>query len=780
MTAPMADRPAPVDGVVVVMPAYREEENLANTVEDFLTTLAGAEHPHCVVVVNDGSPDGTGALLDRLADQYPDRVLAVHHPENRGYGAAVRTGIKAALERTDLRWVLLTDSDGQFKAADLLTFLRVRENELADGVIGYRKVRADPLARRINAKVWTATSQVVLGTKSRDVDCAYKLLDRRLLDGLALAGEAAAISPELLAKVSSADSHILEHPVSHHPRVHGEQTGDNPSVVLRSLISLWQVYLELVRTGRRAGWLLCPRDRVLTGVTLAAAVASLAGYAYYSRQGVVLAYPDAVSHLLIARRVVASPTSGLAQLGGVWLPLPHLLALPMVRFTALYRSGLAGSVISMAAYVLTARYLYQIATSMAASRLAGVVAAALFAFNLNAMYLQSTAMTELLLLACIAAAVHHLQRWCRDGGWGQLAAASVATLLATLTRYEGWVLCAGLAVVVVDTASRRWRAYLRTESYFIFFGFLAFSGIAGWLLWNAVIFGNPLNWQDGEFAKPSLWVSVGEKAVGHPLVALRTYLIAMADDVGLATLLLGLAGLVWYLARTRLRPERNAPYVLLAFLPFYVYAIYSGQRPLHVPQINGDLYNVRFGLVMLLGTAVFAGFLVDVASVLARTAATRAEQMAHPARIARGLFATGVVASVLTVGGAATLREPLAFRSSTTERANAAAADWLRVHYDGGLVLMESFGNESVTFRSQLPTEKIVYEGSFRLWQPAIHDPARHQVRWIYLRQTADNQDDAWRALHDTPQLRDHYTIVYADPDRLIYRATGSAGEAHR
>lgn len=778
MTASAVAGAAWVDGVVVVMPAYREEENLAGTVEDFLTTLGGTEHSHCVVVVNDGSPDGTGAVLDRLAAQYPDRVLAVHHPENRGYGAAVRTGITAALERTDLRWVLLTDSDGQFKAADLLTFLQVQDRELADGVIGYRRVRADPLSRKINAKAWTVVSQVLLGTKSRDVDCAYKLLDRRLLHGVTLAGEAAAISPELLAKVRTGGSHLIEHPVSHHPRIHGEQTGDNPSVVLRSLISLGRVYLELLRSGHRSGWLLRRRDWVLTAVTLAAAVASLAGYAYYRRLGVLLAYPDAVSHLLIARRVVASPTSGAAQLGGVWLPLPHLLALPMVRFTAFYRSGLAGGLVSMAAYVLTARYLYRIAASMAASRIAGAVAAGLFVLNVNALYLQSTPMTELPLLACIAAAVHHLQRWCRDGGWGQLSGASVATLLATLTRYEGWVLCAGVTLVVAGTAARRWRAYPRTESHVIFFAFLGFSGIAGWLLWNAAIFGNPLNWQDGEFAKPSLWVSVGDKAIGHPLVALRTYLVAMTDDIGSATLLLGLAGLVWYSVRSRLRAERSAPYVLLVFLPFYVYALYSGQRPLHVPQINGDLYNVRFGLVMVLGTAVFAGFLVDLATVLARAAAPSADQAARVARLGCGMAAVGVLTSVLTVGAPAALREAVAFRAGTSEQANAVAADWLHAHYDGGTVLMESFGNESVTFGSQLPTERIIYEGSFRLWQPAIHDPARAQVRWIYLRRTADKPDDVWRALHGTPQLQDHYALVYADADRQIYRATG-AWKAH-
>jgi len=84
------------DGVTIVMPAYREEENLATTVADFLDVPESLGVPHCVVVVNDGSPDGTGEVAERLAAEYPGRVLVVHHEVNRGYGAAVSTGIATA------------------------------------------------------------------------------------------------------------------------------------------------------------------------------------------------------------------------------------------------------------------------------------------------------------------------------------------------------------------------------------------------------------------------------------------------------------------------------------------------------------------------------------------------------------------------------------------------------------------------------------------------------------------------------------------------------------
>ncbi len=336
------------EGVAVVMPAYREEDNLEATVEDFLGTLTSGGHEHRVVVVNDGSPDGTGEILDRLAARYPERVLAVHHEKNLGYGAAVRTGIRSALDGTDMRRLLLTDSDGQFKADDLLDFLRVQREERADAVIGYREQRADSRGRRINAALWTALSRMLLNHGSRDVDCAYKLIDRQCLEDVELRGEAAAISPELLAKIRVDRPRVLEHPVRHYPRLHGEQTGARFSVILRSLIGLLRVYVELARAGHKLGWAaraLRPRDVGAAIVTAVALVVAVIAYVYYSRRGQVLAYPDALSHVLIARRVVASPTAGVAQLGGVWLPLPGALELPLVWVRGWYQSGFAGSVV---------------------------------------------------------------------------------------------------------------------------------------------------------------------------------------------------------------------------------------------------------------------------------------------------------------------------------------------------------------------------------------------------------------------------------------------------
>jgi glycosyltransferase involved in cell wall biosynthesis len=638
------------DGVAVIMPVHGRADSLASTVEDFLATMAAAGHDHRIVVVDDGGGNAAREVLDELAARHPDRIVAVRHESGGGYEAAVRTGIKAALERTTMGRLLLLGADGRLRATDLPVLLNER-------------------------------------------------------------GESVAIEP-----------------------------------------ALGLAYRDLVRDGRRRSWarrLLRPADPVLALLMAACAVLSLVAFYHHLRLGSVLSYNDSSSHLLIARRVIDSPTAGVAQLGGVWPPLPHVLALPFVWHDGVFYSGLAGSLVSMASYLVTVRYVYLIAMGMATGggraaaggrgRAAGLAAAGLFALNPNVLYLQSTPMTELLLFACTAAAVHHLQVWCRTGRYTQLTCASAATVLATLTRYEGWVLALALTAVVGYVSLRRWRSRSRLEAQLIFFGVVAFSGILGWVTWSRVIFGDWLYWHSGEYAKPSLWVSPDDQNIGALDVAWLTYSRAMVHDLGYLTLAVAAAGVLVYAWRRRLQPEAVAPYTLLIFVPFFVYALSMGQRPLHVPEVHGSFYNVRFGLVMALAAAVFAGYLV---APLIEYATSRWPRRERWTRVAP---AAAVVATVLAVPGTATLAEPTDWHAGSDERAVAGAAGWLRRHYDGGRLLMENHGNETAVFDSRIPLGRIVYEGSFRIWDRALADPARRRIRWIYARTVEGKEDRTWR-----------------------------------
>src|SRR5260370_29663325 len=166
-----------------------------------LCALVDDSEQHYVDIVNDGSDDCTGTIAASLAARHPGRVEVVHQEVNQGYGAAVRTGIATALDRTDAPRLFLTDSDGQFRASQLPWFVAEAEAERADAVIGFRPRRADPALRKVNAWLWTRACRLLLGVRARDVDCAYKLIDRRVLDGVDLRSDAGTISPELLVEL---------------------------------------------------------------------------------------------------------------------------------------------------------------------------------------------------------------------------------------------------------------------------------------------------------------------------------------------------------------------------------------------------------------------------------------------------------------------------------------------------------------------------------------------------------------------------------------------------
>jgi glycosyltransferase involved in cell wall biosynthesis len=229
MTAVAAEpTTAVLEGVSIVLPCHNEEANVAAAVR-----MAGRMNAlaYEVIVVDDGSRDGTNAVATRLAAGDP-HVHVVAHPRNRGYGAALRTGIAAAHQP----WLLLTDADLQFDLVDLAGFVPLAADH--DVIAGYRRVRNDPRRRRAAAAVWNRLVDWTLGLGVRDVDCAFKLVRRALLEEIELTSSGAVISAELLARSRMAGARICERDVRHLPRNAGRQSGLRLRVVVRASAEL--------------------------------------------------------------------------------------------------------------------------------------------------------------------------------------------------------------------------------------------------------------------------------------------------------------------------------------------------------------------------------------------------------------------------------------------------------------------------------------------------------------------------------------------------------------
>ena len=235
---------ARLSGLTVFLPSHNEEGNVERVVRGFCSTLPEVADNYEIVVVDDGSRDRTGELADRLAAEDP-HIKVVHHAGNRGYGAAVISGIQAASQP----YVLLCDGDGQFDPADA-KLLAARIGE-CDCVIGCRRHRADPLMRRVNGRVWTIMMRLLFGLKASDIDCGFKLFRREILGGVELHAKGAMISTELMARLAGRGARICEVEVKHLPRLAGEQSGNSLKVIARAFRELFTLYQELksVRKG---------------------------------------------------------------------------------------------------------------------------------------------------------------------------------------------------------------------------------------------------------------------------------------------------------------------------------------------------------------------------------------------------------------------------------------------------------------------------------------------------------------------------------------------------
>jgi len=511
-----------------------------------------------------------------------------------------------------------------------------------------------------------------------------------------------------------------------------------------------------------------PPDRTSRWLALASTLMSIVAYVRFSASGQTLMYWDSVSHLEIARRVVDSPTPGLGQLGTTWLPLPHLLVLPFVGFDSLYYSGLAGSIISMASYVVASVLLYKITYSLTNSKLAGLVTAVVFMTNPNILYMQSTPMSELLLFATLAGMVYSVQRWIQTDNYRYLQRGALAGLMCALTRYEAWVLVLVMAAVVLFVAWRKHGRRYADGSFWAFSLPAVFVGVGAWFLWCGLILGNPLDFYNGAYSKPSIWVNNNELAIGNLWASIQTYYYAVVDNLSWPLLVLALLGVVAVLIKCRPLVQILPVASLLVLFPFFVYALYSGQRPLHVEQLGEGLYNVRFGLLMIIPAAVFCGYLVHLV-------AKRFQLI--PVAIVGTFVGVAAIISLVIPSSIVTFREPYSVLNDEFRVMSIQAGVYLGQHYapEDGRILMQSFGNEWVLPAGHVDSGVNIYEGSNKggLWMSSLQDPAGNKIGWIVMRQAglANQPDLVHDRLYGTSALAD-YEQVYNNRNYVIYKRT--------
>lgn len=433
-------------------------------------------------------------------------------------------------------------------------------------------------------------------------------------------------------------------------------------------------------------------------------------------------YGDGCAHLAIARKLVDAPPDAswwerYVQLGSPWLPLPHLLAAPLTASDALWRTGLAGGLVSLLAFVAAATFLFRLVAELTGSRPAAGVAWAAFALNPSLLYVQTTPLTEPLFLATWLGGAWYGCKWIVHGRRIELALFGLWTLLAVLTRYEAWVLSPAGAGIVALCSRRRGRAHVADVALW---SAVVGLGVVYWLWHNWAVYGRPLEFLEGTYSARGYFARHRDElshlsfVVGRPLAAGLVWGVTVVICATATTAALGLVGwaqqayAVWR-ARSfsAVRPlGATAAWLWLPPL-FTAYSLYSGDI-----QIYPLFLNNRYGLAALPALAVGVG--LGVAALQRRFPSRRW----RPAVVV-GLVCLGQSLWLLRDGvyQLSVFQEAYRVQFTPVGRERRALAQFLRMNVGRAQVVALFSGDlSSVIAQSGLRYAQLLHEG-----RPAWH-----------------------------------------------------------
>lgn len=477
-------------------------------------------------------------------------------------------------------------------------------------------------------------------------------------------------------------------------------------------------------------------------------------YLFY-KNGLGLSYNDARSHLDIGRRVVEGLHPGLAQLGSVWLPLPHLLMVPLIWNNFLWHSGLAGSLQSMISFVFTGFLIYKILEYLKVGLVGRIVGVFVFVANLNVLYLQSIAMTEMLLLATMTAGVYELMLWSGENKIVNLIKSAFWIMLSTLVRYDGWFLLI-FAAFIIGLITFKNKGFKTTEGTITLFFTLAGFGVVLWLFWNQLIFKDALYFVFGPFSAHAQQLQL-EKAgnlatKGNLLFSLKIYLYAMFYNSYTFPVLLGAIGaIILWIDKNIVLNIRLASIALLTPLLFNILALYMGHSVLFIQGLSGNTwFNVRYGIMMMPSIAVFIGYLI------------------HKIRPLRLTF-IGLLFFVTFFGfmnkDAVTIDDA---RVGASQKNVSEVSGYLKQHAvkNENYILISAASHDAIIFSSGLPMRRFIHEGTGKFWDSAVRNPDRW-ARWIVMR-TYDYNDLTWAKVNRTAGFK-LYNLVAKYPFADVY-----------
>ncbi|MFI5212502.1 MAG: hypothetical protein ACHQTE_00895 [Candidatus Saccharimonadales bacterium] len=507
-------------------------------------------------------------------------------------------------------------------------------------------------------------------------------------------------------------------------------------------------------------------------IALAAMTLSIGAWIVFYRLGLTTDYNDAMSHLNIARLVIDNLQPGMSQLGSVWLPMSHLLSLPLIWNDQLWHTGLAGSLISMVSFVMGAVGIYSIVVHLSASKLAGAIGAGAFCLCLNLLYLQATPLTEPLYMTLFIYTLLFLLVYLRDQSSKALIALGIISAVGILTRYDAWFVAAVIGVIIVmNELVVQKKAVSVMVGYLTLYAFPIAFAVGLWLGWNLLIFGDPLYAFVGPYsakAQQAIIASSSGLITKYNLsISAWAYLLSILRNVGLIITLLGSIGWIIYLATYKQVKRSVKLFVFAAALSvvaFNVIALFLGFSILNLPELHwnpsgrqaGELFNVRYGVLALPLLAIGTGLLL-----------TRLQLFKKTAPIMLTLLIIGQF--ILTDRtGIITIQDGQSGSSAFVNQDIAGA-----IHHDvkpGQRVIMSTSSYNAVAFESGLDLRSFVHEGVSSSWNGAISQPEKYG-QWIVIA-----KNDVGEPVYTSLVKKQHsaflekYALAYSGTYANLYR----------
>jgi len=472
-------------------------------------------------------------------------------------------------------------------------------------------------------------------------------------------------------------------------------------------------------------------------VAWSALLVSLFALSFSNSRGIMLLYGDAVAHLHIARRIIDSLNPGLTQLGSVWLPLPHLLLVPLVARMSWWQSGVAGAFPSMGAYVLGAAGIYKLARLWLDPRSA-LIAVVFFGLNPGLLYMQTTAMNEPLFLAEMIWAVLLIVEYGRALQTGEirsaaklLVVAGIVLVAAVYTRYDGWIFAflVWLVALAKMLRSKSWES--PAGGAFVLFTVMVATAPVIWMAYCARQFGDPLDFMRGPYSAQAIDARTSTPGAPHypgwHSMQVAALYFLKAAELGATTLrfansllILSTLGAIAAAIRWRARDGFTA-LLLWVPLPFYAYSVAYGSVPIFIPLWwPHSFYNTRYGVEMLPAFALSLAFLVAcVSDLLAQWWPAIARWI--PVAVTTLLVANS---AVLFRARPIVLDEAIA-NSRTRIPFEVAYAHALELLPKNSILLAYTSDHIGAFQRAGVALKRTINETDYYQWEPALNDPAK-------------------------------------------------------